>query len=287
MMDELRAALWLKRGGRQHTLECFEGRALDYVLIDRATHAERDLLLIPGLGEGSANWLRLSNRLEHLGRCIAIDGLREPSGAAGHPQPAANVEAYARAVCALLAKLARPTCLIGGSMGGIIALRAASAEPTHVLGVIVLGLHPALTRLDFLSELFDLRDLRALSRLLGQCWFEPPRLRPEDAAALLRTLQAPAQRALLADVARLNLQAEIARAAGVGVPTFFLTGAADGLVAAGRACATPGETNTGHPLVPASRVCELPGCGHYPHVEQAGPCASWIEDKLVALGRAA
>jgi len=99
------------------------------------------MVLLHGLGGSHANWIRLGPLLAERARVMAPDlpgfGYSAPQGRA------TTVQANARWVDLLLQEVAdEPAILVGNSMGGLVALLEAAANPEMVAGLVLLN--PAL-----------------------------------------------------------------------------------------------------------------------------------------------
>lgn len=99
------------------------------------------MLLLHGLGGSHANWMRLGPLLAERGRVLAPDlpgfGYTKPQGRA------TTVRGNARWVDRFLQETAEaPAILVGNSMGGLVAILEAIANPEMVAGLILLN--PAL-----------------------------------------------------------------------------------------------------------------------------------------------
>jgi len=99
------------------------------------------MVLLHGLGGSHANWIRLGPLLAEKARVLAPDlpgfGYTPPKGRA------TTVQANARWVGRLLQEVAdEPAILVGNSMGGLVALLEAAADPELVAGLVLLN--PAL-----------------------------------------------------------------------------------------------------------------------------------------------
>jgi len=95
------------------------------------------VILIHGLGGAHVNWLPLGQRLRGRAACLAVD-------LSGHGRTpwlgSSTVERQVALVQALLDQEARrQVVLVGNSMGGLIALRAAMARPDLVASLLLLS----------------------------------------------------------------------------------------------------------------------------------------------------
>lgn len=99
------------------------------------------MVLLHGLGGSHVNWMRLGPMLAERARVLAPDlpgfGFTPPDG-----RPT-TVQANARWVRRFLREVAgTPAILVGNSMGGLVSILAAGADPEDVAGLILLD--PAL-----------------------------------------------------------------------------------------------------------------------------------------------
>ena len=99
------------------------------------------IVLLHGLGGSHVNWVRLGPLLAERARVLAPDlpgfGFTRPQGRA------TTVQANARWVGRFLEELElAPAILVGNSMGGLVAMLEAIAEPDAVAGLVLLN--PAL-----------------------------------------------------------------------------------------------------------------------------------------------
>ncbi len=99
------------------------------------------MVLLHGLGGSHVNWLRLGPLLAERARVLAPDfpgfGYTKPQGRA------TTVQGHARWVDRFLQQTAEaPAILVGNSMGGLIAVLEAIANPESVAGLVLLN--PAL-----------------------------------------------------------------------------------------------------------------------------------------------
>ncbi len=111
-----------------------EGRAIHYT----ATGVGPAIVLIPGLGSGARLFGTLPRRFSRLGfGCAAVDpvGL-PPSGPL--PGDGYSFDEAARDVLAVAAALDGPVALVGTSLGGKVALRAAAMDPQRIRRLVLL-----------------------------------------------------------------------------------------------------------------------------------------------------
>ncbi|HHC07616.1 MAG TPA: alpha/beta hydrolase [Actinobacteria bacterium] len=98
-------------------------------------------LLLHGLGGSAATWITVADRLAATGRRVLAPDLAgfgiTPPGDRG-----SGVEANAALVADLVARFGEPAVLVGNSMGGLVALLAATRHPAAVAALVLVA--PAL-----------------------------------------------------------------------------------------------------------------------------------------------
>lgn len=230
--------------------------------------AQPDLVLIHGAGMDHSVWTLQSRHLAHRGRNVfALDlpGHGRSGGA-----PLGSIAALAAWVPRALDALGiRRAVLIGHSMGALVALAAAAADPDRVGGLVLLGaalampVHPDLLRAaqagdpgaaDFiLSWGFGRRAQLGGSRMPG-LWMLG------GGGQLLR--QRGAAAALGVDLAACAAYGGGADAAGrIACPALVVAGAQDRMTSSkgGRALAA---------AIAGCRFAEIPEAGHMMMIEQ-------------------
>jgi pimeloyl-ACP methyl ester carboxylesterase len=104
------------------------------------------MVLVHGLGGSHLNWLHVAHRFTERHRVLAIDlagfGLTPPAGRK------ATVRANQRLLSSFIDALSpgEPASLIGNSMGGLISILQAAAEPSQVSALVLVN--PALPLAD-------------------------------------------------------------------------------------------------------------------------------------------
>ncbi|HYY73421.1 MAG TPA: alpha/beta fold hydrolase, partial [Solirubrobacterales bacterium] len=113
-----------------------DGSRVNYV--DMGSGEGTPVVLVHGLAGQWQNWLENIPRIAQERRVIALD---LPGHGCSAPLPAAPTLApYADAVAAVLEQgQAGPAPLVGHSLGGVIALRAAIHEPAAVSALVLAG----------------------------------------------------------------------------------------------------------------------------------------------------
>jgi pimeloyl-ACP methyl ester carboxylesterase len=260
---------------------------------------------VHGLAGAHTNWLGLARRLSSTHRVLALDlpghgltraGLRD-----------ASVDAHGRLLHRFLVEVAGgPVLLVGNSMGGLLALREAAAEPDRVRALVLLAaavptgrarLHPIVAAgfagyaVPGIGELVVSTRLRRftpdqlVAQSLWMCCGDPsrvPRQVVEEHVALVRARAGhrrvdaaflASARSLLRVLARGRRFRE--DAASVRAPVLMVHGDRDRLVPVAAARATAAR-------FPAWTYRELPGVGHVPMIEVPGETEaairSWLDD---------
>jgi pimeloyl-ACP methyl ester carboxylesterase len=273
-----------------------EGEGGDGAAAPRADGREL-VLCLHGMSGSATNWTDLMAELSPGFACAAVD----LPGSGFSPPPRRwsgySVSALAGTVTALIEALgAGPVHLVGNSMGGAVAVRAAARRPDLIRTLTLLS--PALPDLRPRREVahFPLLGLpfagqwlvRRYTRLLppadringvfATCFHDASRLHPDrfalevEALALRDTLAHEAT--VLARSAR-TLVAETLRPAPVSLwraatrvtaPSLVLYGAGDRMV-------DPRQAGRAARAFSRARVAVLPDSGHLPHMEWPGVVA--------------
>jgi pimeloyl-ACP methyl ester carboxylesterase len=267
--------------------------------------AAAPLVLVHGLGGSHLNWVQVAPALAAGRRVLAVDlagfGLTPPGGRL------ASVNANAGLLGRFVREVAgAPAVLAGNSMGGMVAVLAAHADPAAVAGLVLvdaslpvaLALSPAGPRPDpwllrdlacyatpGLGELYLWAELlrttprEQVTRFRDLCFADPGRADrqvTEASVALAgfrRTVPGAGQSFLQAARSLTWLLAQGARyralLAGLEMPVLLIHGEQDRLVpvAAARAAAA---------AQPGWRTAFLPGIGHTPQLEAPGPVIAAI-----------
>ncbi len=126
------------------------------------------LVLVPGLGSGSKLFGTLPRRFARAGfTCAAVDPVGiEPSS----PLPAGvyDFDEAARDVLAVAARLPQPVALVGTSLGGKVALRAASLQPEAVGRLVMLCSTAVVSaRARRIYRMFELMSTEVDGKLFG------------------------------------------------------------------------------------------------------------------------
>ncbi len=297
--DVQRRSYWAQLGGPVHYVD-FGGPPTGPLLV-----------FVHGLGGSWANWSALAPLLAGNARLLAVD-------LAGHGRtPVAgrstDVRANRRLLGAFLREVAgSPALLVGNSMGGMISLMQADADPGTVAGLVLLdpalprprGVHPdpEIARLfagmmipGFAEMLLTRRRDRfspeeRVAQTLDRCTVNPSRVPPQVVAELVATLRerdavpggeraiVRAARSVVRTLARPQPLTRMVQT--VAQPTLFLHGSGDRLVPVQVARHVATQR-------PDWRVEIFQGSGHIPQLEDAPVTASAIIDWLGREGRAA
>jgi pimeloyl-ACP methyl ester carboxylesterase len=290
---------WADLGGPLHYLD-FGGPARGPVIV-----------CVHGLGGSAANWLALAPLLARHNRVLAPDlaghGLTQSWGRG--TGVAANTGLLHRFVTAVPGT---PVILAGNSMGGMISLLEAAADPAAVAGLILLD--PALplvpTRPDpLVAAMFAVYATPGFGRALLR---HRRRVPPEALVASTLSLCCADVSGVPADVVAQHVAVARERAEFSGTDRDFATAMRSVLATAGylrgrayrrgiRSLSCPvllvhGDRDRLVPVAaarmaaranPAWTLAVLPGVGHVPQLEAAADTAAAIEGWLGSGGAAA
>lgn len=96
------------------------------------------VLFIPGLGYGTWSWVRQLEPVSSGARVVAMDN--RGAGRSDKPEGTYSIEQLAEdAYAVLVQRSATPAVVVGGSMGGYIALMLASRHPEVVRSLVLLA----------------------------------------------------------------------------------------------------------------------------------------------------
>lgn len=248
------------------------------------------IVCVHGLGGSHQNWLAVGPLLAARHRVVALDlvgfGLTPPSGRSSH------VRAHRRLLAAFLREvIGEPAILMGNSMGGLVSMLQAEAEPSSVSALVLInpalpvkGLHfdPVVVR-DFAAFALpglgertlrrrghDLSPRQQVERTMGLVTVDPARV---DPAILARAEELAKQRrghdwavpAFLESARSLfrtmaSRRAHRRRVAAIDAPALVIHGTHDRLVAVAAA-----EELVG--LRPDWQLTVLDEIGHVPMME--------------------
>jgi pimeloyl-[acyl-carrier protein] methyl ester esterase len=252
-------------------------RNLPLKLHTQTTGNGPDLVLIHGWGLHGGIWETLLPHLEPYFRVTTVD---LPGHGHSRWQGQAALAAFADAV---LASAPQQAAWLGWSLGGLVALQAALAQPQRIGALLLLASTPSFVRRDgwpsaMLPSLLDTfaaeleTDFeRTLNRFLalqvhGSC----------NAGDVLRQLRAgmlrrgqPDPAALRAGLGMLHDTDLRAACAGIDCPALVLAGERDTLVPVNAARMTAG-------LLPRGRIHALTGAGHAPFLSAPDQVAARI-----------
>jgi len=250
------------------------------------------LILVHGLGGAAANWIELAPLLAPRRRLLIPDLPGHGGSAALAAAP--SLSAFADRVLELGAREEMlPAPLVGHSMGGVVALRAAVRHPQHVAALVLAaaaGITSARRRSDYALRMFGFlqparriapyRRVVARSPVLKTLVFGyvmvadagalPPRAAESVLAGpALHVDTSSAARALVADDPRPDLDR-------VRCPSLVLWGARDHQLPIGDAFDYARRLR--------APIRAIAGCGHLLTVERPDACADAIESFLDDLG---
>jgi pimeloyl-ACP methyl ester carboxylesterase len=232
----------------------------------------RTLLFLHGAGGSSAGWARTANLLTSAGNVVAVD---LPAHGRSQGPPLAGIDAAADFALGLLEALGmRRAILLGHSMGGLIALRAAELRPERVEALVLVAT-AARIRVDPL--VYDALDRSAdqARALMTRAAFAA------SAPTSLVEMAIASWPYCTAEVARADFAACDAYDAGpatarLGMPALVVTASEDRLTppALGARLAD---------LLPGARLCEIGGAGHMLPAEHPAALARAIGDFLRSM----
>lgn len=239
------------------------------------------LVLLHGDGENRSDWQWVLPELARSHRVYAPD--LPGAGATEPPLVPASVAVYARFVAAFLDTLGiREAVIVGHSLGGLVALLVAAADPARVTALVLVdsaglgrAINPALIGL--VTPLYGDYAIGWASTPPGAlqraAWrsallFSRPQETPQawlDEQCHLAQQPGFLRAALAALRAQVSLvgQREVVldRLAALGMPTLVLWGVDDRIVPVqhGRRAVEQ---------LPRGQLALIPDCGHIPHVER-------------------
>lgn len=240
------------------------------------------LVLLHGLFGSAQNFASVQRQLARRFRCIALD-LRN-HGSSPHAD-GMRYQAMAADVLATLVEFnATPTALLGHSMGGKVAMRAALERPDAVSALIVADIAPVAYPPHFRAYVAAMRGLP----------LTPGLTRAQADVALAAAVPDPAVRGFLlqnlspgvAPTWRIGL-AEIA----AGMPDIEAWPASDGAVYTGPALFLAGETSDYikrehrpaiRALFPSARFVTIRHAGHWLHADNPAGFIRVVETFLDA-----
>jgi pimeloyl-ACP methyl ester carboxylesterase len=295
-------------GGVSRTADL--GGAVHYVDFGGAAGAPR-VVLVHGLSGSHLNWCLLAPRLAANARLLAVDlvgfGLTYPEGRAATVQTAAVLlDRFVREVAGA------PAILVGNSMGGMVSIMEAVANPDAVAGLVLIdpvlplvrGVRPErlvaamflLYAVPGIGERYLARRRAALAprelvrQVLDLCCVDPSRVPQELVAASVALAEervaVPGLDAAFLSAARSLLRVSARRGRywaamrKVRAPVLLLHGEQDRLVSIHSAREAAARN-------PGWRFEVLPDVGHVPQLEVPDAVADLMLDWLGAEGATA
>jgi pimeloyl-ACP methyl ester carboxylesterase len=272
------------------------------------TRNEPPIVFVHGLGGSHLNWCPLGPRLAAGRRAVALDlhGFGLTPGLRANSTVQANARLVDRWIQTVVGE---PVILVGNSMGGLISILETTANPSQILGVVLLDpalplppqkpdwqvsgqfllyATPGLGEFAVAKLMASVDPETAVQQLVQLCFADPSRADPEmiRAEVALATKRHPATSAQAAARARIFLAAArsllrvLSRRrryakimAGIDVPVLLIGGEDDRLVpvAAMRQAAARN---------PRWESVILPGVGHTPMLEVPDDTSAVIRDWL-------
>jgi 3-oxoadipate enol-lactonase len=241
------------------------------------------LLCLHGLGGGSHFFAALGPALAGCCRTIALD---LPGSGLSPSVQAASFELFAELVVGVLdQKGASNACLLGHSMGTIIALEAIRQAPRHIRGLVAVGGLPepppaARAKLNARIEAVQRGGMAGLGQTVAATNFSirTRHERPELAGLFARLFEMQAAEGYAATAEMLARWTAGPLPSLTGLPCLAITGQED-LYAPPEAMREFVET-----LPPGTEVEIMPDCGHLPFLEQPQAFASIVERFVTSLG---
>ena len=279
-LDKLAHTALVARGAEQWTSQLAGHRVQRYAIAGKGSGPA--VLLVHGLNGSSSSMASLIGGLKPIASRIALldlpgHGLSPPPESG----PASVVE-HAAVVLAALDDLARETdgkvALVGNSLGGALALYAASQRTEIVAGVV--GLNPAgATAADDavgnLPRAFP--DANKGARRMAELLFaKTPLLFWLIGRDIARGWESEKVQKVLAD-ARAGHHKHLSQAVlrDLRVPLYVLWGAEDKLL--------PQASVDEFRAIPGARVELLAGCGHMPQLEQPAMTSARVASFIARL----
>jgi len=226
--------------------------------------AEPAVLCVHGFCQSSAYWAPTVERLVRVGvRALAPD-LPGFGASAGLPGPY-TMEAYADDLAALLddRRLQR-VCVVGGSMGGVVAQHLALRHPTRLARLLLVATGAAmgdpaagLARADEIAR--EAWDETAVRPIVAGFFREPP---AGDGPESYRRIALMAAHRAAVDAMRSNARSRtLERLGEIQVPTLIIQGRHD-------RARTPDHGAAMQAGIPGARLEVLEHSGHTPQLEE-------------------
>jgi pyruvate dehydrogenase E2 component (dihydrolipoamide acetyltransferase) len=241
------------------------GRPLRY--LETGTENDgRPVILLHGFGGDLNNWLFTQPALAGRHRVIALD--LPGHGGSTKEVGAGDVAALARAVLGFLAAIDVPRAhLVGHSLGGAVAIRAALDSPSHVASLTLIcpaGLGEEIDD-DFTRDFITAGRRKQLEPVLAKLFVDESLVSRDMMEDLLRFKRLDGAQAALTTIRAANFaggQHDVLRGQlpQLGdTPVQVIWGEADRIIPARQAEGLPASVRT-HVLA---------GAGHMPHLEKA------------------
>jgi pyruvate dehydrogenase E2 component (dihydrolipoamide acetyltransferase) len=250
------------------------GRLLRY-LETGTEHEGRPVILLHGFGGDLNNWLFVQPALSERHRVIALD--LPGHGGSAKDVGAGDLATLAKAVLGVLAALDVPKAhLVGHSLGGAVALRAALDSPSHVASLSLIapaGLGEEIDE-DFTRDFITANRRKLLQPVLAKLFADPSLVSHDMMEDLLRFKRLDGacealttiRTANFAGGQRENLRGRLGELGDT--PVQVIWGAEDQIVPARHAEGLP----------PTVRTRVLPGAGHMPHLEKASEVSRLLSE---------
>ncbi|MEA2696349.1 MAG: hypothetical protein QOI66_620 [Myxococcales bacterium] len=245
----------------------------------RGTGTLPTIVLLHGLGSAATSFGPLLTRMRpHARRLVALD--LPGHGFSQAPSHRLTPQALFEAVCEALDVLVdEPMILVGGSLGGALALRYAIERPQRLVGLALLS--PAAARTspgewEDLRDTFKIESAAEARLLLARLYHRPPWYLPALAAGVRDVLQGAAVRDVVGTATLEDLPAAHDLPA-LAMPILLLWGQSERLL-------PPSSLAYFRQHLPAHAVIEEPvGFGHCPHFDDPARLAL----RLIAFARTA
>ena len=245
----------------------------------RGTGTLPPIVLLHGLGSAATSFGPLLTRMRpHARRLVALD--LPGHGFSQAPSQCLTPQALFEAVCEALDVLVdEPMILVGGSLGGALALRYAVERPQRLVGLALLS--PAAARTspaewEDLRDTFKIESIAEARLLLARLYHRPPWYLPALAAGVRDVLQRTAIRDVVGTATMEDLPATHDLPM-LPMPILLLWGQSERLLPASSLAYFRRH-------LPAHAVIEEPeGFGHCPHFDDPARLAL----RLIAFARTA